>query len=413
MNHIRPVSRSLRVGAVSLAVWMFAASAAAAARASDAGPSILDPAARMSRMKSIAPGVTYQAILDDVSRLHAYVLRFDPYGGSSLVAVPAGPTLPAASSTVSMLRSVHAVAGINGDFMDYWRESPAGAFATRGNLLQTRTSGKTDELLGITSIGTPPRLGSTKMQVVLDDASSSAHWAVDTWNAGARGQLTIGKDQIAGYTPYGGREAVPPGGACSARLIDPSGPRWADVARSGITRSYTVGKVACARKAMVLDGAVVLSAPKSGSRAPDIKALVTGTTVSMTWSLQGWNGVTGAIAGNQLILDNGQNTVDPSCSTYLCNRNARTGVGLDANGTVIMVVVDQRGGSIGIPLYDFAELLRDLGAVSALNLDGNGSSTMYVNGKTVNIPSDPGRRVSSALAILPGPDPDLHIDPPI
>src|SRR5205807_4745309 len=47
------------------------------------------------------------------------------------------------------------------------------------------------------------------------------------------------------------------------------------------------------------------------------------------------------------------------------------------------------------------------GAVTAMNLDGGGSSTMVVRNKVINRPSDPGgpRHVSSALLVLNGPDP--------
>ena len=41
-----------------------------------------------------------------------------------------------------------------------------------------------------------------------------------------------------------------------------------------------------------------------------------------------------------------------------------------------------------------------------MNLDGGGSSTMVVNGEVVNRPSDgEQRRVSTAVLVLPGPDP--------
>jgi exopolysaccharide biosynthesis protein len=55
---------------------------------------------------------------------------------------------------------------------------------------------------------------------------------------------------------------------------------------------------------------------------------------------------------------------------------------------------------------EFARIMRDLGAVDALNLDGGGSSTMVVQGEVVNRPSDGRERsISSAILILPGPDP--------
>ncbi len=41
-----------------------------------------------------------------------------------------------------------------------------------------------------------------------------------------------------------------------------------------------------------------------------------------------------------------------------------------------------------INLYDFAELLIDLGVVNAINVDGGGSATLVLNDTLVNYPSD-------------------------
>jgi hypothetical protein len=58
-------------------------------------------------------------------------------------------------------------------------------------------------------------------------------------------------------------------------------------------------------------------------------------------------------------------------------------------------------------LVEFARLFKQLGARSALNLDGGGSTTMFLKGKVMNRPSDgPERLVSSALLVLPRRDPD-------
>jgi len=422
----RVAFRSIPAVAAVLLAWVLAVSPVPAAGASQTDLPALDPAIPSAARGPIpiAPGVTYEAFVDEGIPLRYYVLRFDPLGGSSLKAVPAGMRLPATSSTVPLLQNEQAVAGINGDFLDLPRRSPLHAFATDGNLLQTRVSGVNDKLLGITSPGVVPRLGTTQVQIALDDPAHLAHWPIDSWNPGGHQSFSLGSDEVAGLTPYGGKSAVSPGHACSARLIDPSGPRWLDVQMSGITRSYSVSEVACARLPMHRKGGTVLSALKKGSKAAQILALTPGTTVSITWSLQGWSGITGVIGGNPLILDNGVNTVDPNCSIYLCRYpNARTAIGQALDGTIILVVVDCipkigaptgvcTNWSKGLKLYDFADLLGGLGAVNALNLDGDGSSTMWVNGQTVNRPSDPTRKVSSVLAILAGPDPDLQIGPP-
>jgi exopolysaccharide biosynthesis protein len=88
--------------------------------------------------------------------------------------------------------------------------------------------------------------------------------------------------------------------------------------------------------------------------------------------------------------------------------NPRTAIGVQADGRVIMVVVDGRQPrySAGLTLLGLAQLMRDLGAVDAMNLDGGGASTMVVKGDVVNRPSDGHERTTaSAALILPGPDP--------
>jgi hypothetical protein len=72
-------------------------------------------------------------------------------------------------------------------------------------------------------------------------------------------------------------------------------------------------------------------------------------------------------------------------------RHPRTAAGVSRDGTkVILIVVDGRQGfSHGATLYELAGLFVELGAWSALNLDGGGSSTMFVatEGGVVNSPS--------------------------
>ncbi|HEY0188403.1 MAG TPA: phosphodiester glycosidase family protein [Cellulomonas sp.] len=66
----------------------------------------------------------------------------------------------------------------------------------------------------------------------------------------------------------------------------------------------------------------------------------------------------------------------------------RTAVGvIDANH-LVFVVVDGRstGYSKGVTMTELAEIMQSLGATTAYNLDGGGSSTMYFNGSLVNNP---------------------------
>ena len=67
--------------------------------------------------------------------------------------------------------------------------------------------------------------------------------------------------------------------------------------------------------------------------------------------------------------------------------NPRTAIAQLGKGHYLLVVADGRTDqSKGPTLLELAKVLRELGAVTAYNLDGGGSATMYFNGKLVNNP---------------------------
>ncbi|USK61633.1 phosphodiester glycosidase family protein [Peribacillus asahii] len=85
-------------------------------------------------------------------------------------------------------------------------------------------------------------------------------------------------------------------------------------------------------------------------------------------------------------------------------RNPRTLVGIKPNGNILLVVVDGRNEqvSVGLSFEESAILMKALGAQDALNLDGGGSTTMAINGKVVNHPSDAAgeRAVGDAISLI-------------
>ncbi len=66
----------------------------------------------------------------------------------------------------------------------------------------------------------------------------------------------------------------------------------------------------------------------------------------------------------------------------------RTAVGVIDDNHLVFVVVDGRspGYSAGVTMTGLAEIMQSLGATTAYNLDGGGSSTMYFDGELVNDP---------------------------
>ncbi|WP_396170332.1 phosphodiester glycosidase family protein [Enterococcus sp.] len=65
--------------------------------------------------------------------------------------------------------------------------------------------------------------------------------------------------------------------------------------------------------------------------------------------------------------------------------NPRTAIGQIAENHYVIIVSEGRtSDSEGLTLYQLAEQFEELGAATAYNLDGGGSSTLYFNGKVVN-----------------------------
>jgi hypothetical protein len=90
---------------------------------------------------------------------------------------------------------------------------------------------------------------------------------------------------------------------------------------------------------------------------------------------------------------------------WVRQRNPRTMAGVDANGRVLLVAADgrQAGFSAGLSILEAAQVMKALGAVSAMNLDGGGSTTMLLDGQVVNRPSDPSGERADGDAVLVTP----------
>ncbi len=71
-------------------------------------------------------------------------------------------------------------------------------------------------------------------------------------------------------------------------------------------------------------------------------------------------------------------------------RNPRTLAGVTASGKILLVTVDGRqpGWSVGASFEESARIMRSLGAVDAVNLDGGGSTAIAIDGQLINRPSD-------------------------
>lgn len=126
-------------------------------------------------------------------------------------------------------------------------------------------------------------------------------------------------------------------------------------------------------------------------------------------SARDWARAEDAISGAGLLMQKGRElddwTVERIAAGFETTRHPRTIIGVDARGMVWLVTVDGRNPavSLGMSFIELQRLSKRLGLRSVMNLDGGGSTTMWVDGRIVNHPSDAGgpRKVSDAILVVP------------
>jgi exopolysaccharide biosynthesis protein len=112
------------------------------------------------------------------------------------------------------------------------------------------------------------------------------------------------------------------------------------------------------------------------------------------------------VGGVPQLIKNGKIEItweqEKSSKSFVETRHPRTAIARIKDGRALLVTVDGRSEtSAGMSLQELAEMLLEMGATDAMNLDGGGSTTMVLEGKVVNRPSDKEgeRPVSDAILV--------------
>ncbi|RYF90766.1 MAG: phosphodiester glycosidase family protein [Chitinophagaceae bacterium] len=114
-----------------------------------------------------------------------------------------------------------------------------------------------------------------------------------------------------------------------------------------------------------------------------------------------------AVAGGPVLLQNGDikisnNEEQKFNGKAINDKHPRTLMGYTKDNKLIVMVVEGRNPGVadGVTLVQSAQLLKELGCVEGLNLDGGGSSCMLINGKETIRPSDKTQRPVPAVFII-------------
>jgi uncharacterized protein YraI len=91
-------------------------------------------------------------------------------------------------------------------------------------------------------------------------------------------------------------------------------------------------------------------------------------------------------------------------------RNPRTMIGQKYDGTIVMVVTNGRGtGSSGLTTVHESDIMKALGCKVAVNMDGGGSSELYIDGKTMNTLQGNYHRPIGTAFVVYGPKDNAQI----
>lgn len=121
-----------------------------------------------------------------------------------------------------------------------------------------------------------------------------------------------------------------------------------------------------------------------------VQSLPIGTTVTLRPDLQPsiFADFPTAIGGGPILIQNGRILADAKAEgfsdAFAAQAAPRSAIGVTPAGDVILAAIHYSPGDRGPTLAETAQIMQQLGAQDALNLDGGNSSTLYLGGQVIN-----------------------------
>jgi len=305
------------------------------------------------------------------STLNGHLVEIDLKNPKIKVGLALPRTSPNKQATVkSMAQSYNAIAAINGSFF-HGNAIPAAVGLIMFNDEVITDSRHRRTSLGITN-DNEIIIGIPKVTVWADLPEMGENIRVSGVNQMRQYHQTII------YTPYFGKKT-----------------QTNIYGREVIIRHNRVIGYTCGDSAIPKDG-FVISIHGIGKEV--VNRIPLGTTVKMKVDkLNEWSNVKTIITGGPHLVHKGKvyNTYfKEKMNPSLKYPNTRSAVGITHNKKLLLLTV-----SGGVTYTRLAEILKRLGAVEAMGLDGGGSTGLYLNGNIVNKDSYTSRPVSNALIV--------------
>lgn len=334
---------------------------------------------------TVVPGLVYRRIKRQsvAGPIVADILEADlREPGLSVKPALAREGVTGTETVSSMARRHGAIAGVNGGYFHYTGDT-LGTVIIDGEMLSEPIRNRT--VFALTEQGTPLILNLDFCGRARIAGRELPLQGINRWR---------GKDELILYTPaFGdstrtnsaGKEYVVEAGKVTAVVEGGNAP----IPRGGFVLSAHGAARDALAEVRLGDSAEIDLATEPDWRALRIKQ---------------------AVGGGPRLLRQGEVYITAEEEKFLpdvtVGRAPRTGIGLTPEGKVIFAVVSGRrpGISVGMTLTELAWLLKDLGAVEAMNLDGGGSTALVIRDRVFNLPSDGRERaVSNAILFFANP----------
>jgi hypothetical protein len=224
------------------------------------------------------------------------------------------------------------------------------------------------------------------------------------WPDGTRSGIGLNEvretNRVVLYTPKLGASTRAVNG-CEA-VLEPAGSNRLAPLAIGTTVRARIGAVHRAGDTSLPMGGWILSLGPAAGR--DCNLLQPGDEVALSLETQpALDGVDVALGGGPILVAGGRVREWPPPQP----RHPRTALGWN-DRHYFLVIVDGRqpGRSVGMTFPELADLMLRLGCREAMNLDGGGSSTFWLEGRVRNRPSDGRERPVANSLILVEQSPD-------
>lgn len=286
------------------------------------------------------------------------------------------------SRVSKMVEASKAVIGINGDF--FYRNlnySPIGAMVDQGKLLTSsipfdyRTASANTE-----PMVTADSFNELSFETILPSLSVTINgekWTLDGWNKASSQYLGL-----FAYDPNWGTNSI---GTQASNLVEV------------VVVNNKVSEIRRGKPATTIPSNGFVLAQQSGRIAPLLQNLAVGDRVSVTTS-PSFRNIEMALGTGGLLVENGQTL--SKFSVPINGHHPRTAMGLskDANTLYLVAVEGRYGAYRGMTQPELAAFMKELGAYTAVNLDGGGSTTLAYHSPAdpspllINRPSDGSER---------------------